>query len=112
MTSPIDAYRQAASAYTRALGRGGGATDITAGADDGMSGGDASSFAAMVRGALDQTIKQQHDAERQTSNAIAGRGDLTNVVTSVADAEVALQAVVAVRDRVLEAYKDVLRMTI
>ncbi len=108
MTAPIDAYRQAAGAYARALGSSGvaGAASL----DDGVASSSSASFADMVRGALDQTMQQQHDAERQASSAVAGRGDLTHVVTAVSEAEVALQAVVAVRDRVIEAYKDILRM--
>jgi flagellar hook-basal body complex protein FliE len=37
---------------------------------------------------------------------------MSNVVTAVAEAEAALQTVVAVRDRVIEAYKDIMRMPI
>ncbi len=112
MTSAIDAYRQASGAYLRAQRAAASAPD-----EDGLGtaaeGSAASgSFADLVRGALDSTIQQQHQAEQQATSAVSGRGDLTAVVTSVAEAEVALQAVVAVRDRVVEAYKDVMRMPI
>ncbi len=114
MSNTIDAYRQAAGAYSRALsGRGGG--DAMAGADTELSLSSSAgtpSFADMVQNSLNETIQQQRTAETQATHAVSGHGDLTGVVTSVAEAEVALQAVVAVRDRVIEAYKDIMRMPI
>lgn len=111
MTGPIDAYRQAAVAYTRALNtRGAGSEGVAVENDASSAGAASSSFADLVRNSLDHTIDQQRAAEVQAAGAVSGRGDLTSVVTSVAEAEVALQAVVAIRDRVIEAYKEVLRM--
>jgi flagellar hook-basal body complex protein FliE len=43
---------------------------------------------------------------------VAGGGDLTSVVTAVSEAELTLQTVIAVRDRVIEAYKDIMRMPV
>ena len=43
----------------------------------------------------------------------SGQGaDLSQVVTAVAEAETTLQTVIAVRERVIEAYKEILRMPI
>jgi Flagellar hook-basal body protein len=116
MIGAADAYRQAVGAYNRALSARSGAQDemVGGGEPDGLQGGTApgSSFADMVQSSLNQAIQQQRGAETQAISAVSGRGDLTAVVTSVAEAEVALQAVVAVRDRVVEAYKDILRMPI
>jgi flagellar hook-basal body complex protein FliE len=44
--------------------------------------------------------------------AIAGGGNLTEVVTAVSRAELALQSTVAIRDRVVQAYQDIMRMPI
>jgi flagellar hook-basal body complex protein FliE len=44
--------------------------------------------------------------------AISGGGNLTEVVTAVARAELALQSTVAIRDRVVQAYQDIMRMPI
>ena len=38
------------------------------------------------------------------------KADLSSVVTAVAEAELTLQTVVAVRDKVIESYKQILRM--
>ena len=51
-------------------------------------------------------------AEKLSVQAVAGTADINDVVTAVANAEVTLQTVVAVRDKVISAYQDILRMPI
>jgi flagellar hook-basal body complex protein FliE len=51
-------------------------------------------------------------AEKLSIQAVAGNADINEVVTAVANAEVTLQTVVAVRDKVIAAYQDILRMPI
>ena len=45
-------------------------------------------------------------------SAIAGGGNLTEVVQAVSRAELALQTTTAIRDRVVSAYQDIMRMPI
>ena len=47
-----------------------------------------------------------------TAKAVVGEADLVEVVTAVNSAEMALQTVVTVRDRVISAYQEILRMPI
>ena len=51
-------------------------------------------------------------AEVAGAKQVAGKGDLIDVVTAIGAAEVALDTVVAVRDRVVSAYGDIMRMQI
>jgi flagellar hook-basal body complex protein FliE len=44
--------------------------------------------------------------------AIAGKADLTEVVTAVTNAEITLKTVLAIRDRVIQAYQEIARMPI
>jgi len=53
-----------------------------------------------------------HAADRQTTQAVQGNGSLVDVVTAVAESEVALETVVGVRDRVIAAYEEIMRMPI
>ncbi len=46
------------------------------------------------------------------TKALVGKADLTDVVTAVSEAETALNAVVAVRDRVISAYQEIIKMPI
>jgi len=70
------------------------------------------SFANLLGRALDGAIATGHQADTQAEQAIAGHGDLTQVVTAVSRAELALQTTTAVRDRVLQAYQDIIKMPI
>ena len=44
--------------------------------------------------------------------AISGEGNLTDVVTALSRAELALQTATAIRDRVVSAYQDIMKMPI
>jgi flagellar hook-basal body complex protein FliE len=79
-------------------------------AADASTGGDA--FSSLLGRALDGAIATGKQADAQAAQAIGGHGDLTQVVTAVSQAELALQTTVAVRDRVLQAYQDIIKMPI
>ena len=69
-------------------------------------------FASLVRSAIDEAIKIGEKSEHLSIQGVNDKADLNQVVTAVAEAEVTLQTVVAVRDKVIEAYKEILRMPI
>jgi flagellar hook-basal body complex protein FliE len=69
-------------------------------------------FGALLSRALDGAISTGEQAESQSMQAIAGGGDITSVVTAVSRAQLALQTTVAIRDRVLQAYQDIIKMPI
>jgi len=69
-------------------------------------------FGNMLQQAVGGAISTNQHAEQQAMSAISGDGDLTQVVTAVSRAELALQTTVAVRDRVLQAYQDIIKMPI
>jgi flagellar hook-basal body complex protein FliE len=50
--------------------------------------------------------------EASSLQAVTGKADLTAVTQAVNNAEIALQAVTAVRDRVIAAYQDISKMPI
>jgi flagellar hook-basal body complex protein FliE len=70
------------------------------------------SFADMVGRMVGQAVESGTKAEAVTAQAVAGEADLMDVVTAVTNAELTLQAVVAVRDRVINAYQEIMRMPI
>ena len=82
-------------------------------AASGSGSGDAGSgFGATLARALGGVVDAGHEAEARSMQAIAGGGNLTDVVTAVSKAELALQTTVAIRDRVVQAYQDIMRMPI
>jgi flagellar hook-basal body complex protein FliE len=72
----------------------------------------AGDFQAMVRDLAQKAVKVGETAEMQTAAAAAGKADLNTVVMAVAEAELTLNTVVAVRDKVLEAYREIIKMPI
>jgi flagellar hook-basal body complex protein FliE len=52
------------------------------------------------------------EADAAATRALTGQGSVTDVVLAVGRAELTLQTAVAVRDRVVAAYQDVMRMPI
>lgn len=100
----------ATSAYGRALGAtvpkiGGGTTPSSVG--DQPSG-----FGGMVESMIADTAGTMRAAESASAKQVAGKGDLIDVVTAIGSAETALDTMVAVRDRVVNAYSDIMRMQI
>ena len=102
----------ATSAYGRALGIGkdsGGLLGKTGGV--GASAG-AGGFGDMVENLVGNAAGSMRAAESASAKQVAGKGDLIDVVTAMGAAETALDTVVAVRDRVVSAYSDIMRMQI
>ena len=69
-------------------------------------------FGQVLTTALQGVVDSGHEADRQAAAGIAGTGNLTDVVTAVNKAELALQTTTAIRDRVVQAYQEIMRMPI
>jgi flagellar hook-basal body complex protein FliE len=69
-------------------------------------------FGELVKQAAQSTVDSLKQGEAATLQGVAGKADIAQVVTAVSNAEVTLQTAVAVRDRVIQAYLDILRMPI
>jgi len=69
-------------------------------------------FAAFLQGAIDKFVAQGHEVDAKTTQLAAGKADLIDVVTAVAESEVAVQTLVSVRDKVISAYEEIMRMPI
>ena len=92
----------AAGAYAR----------VQQGAEPGMAAPGMGDFSSVMTQALGTTIAAGHAADRATVGALSGQANLTEVVTAVSRAELALQTATALRDRMVSAYQDVMRMAI
>src|SRR5690242_8808303 len=78
----------------------------------GAGAGAGTNFADMVRNAAEGAVDTLRESEAASMQATTGKADLTQVVTAVSNAEVTLQTVAALRDRVVQAYQEILRMPI
>ena len=98
MPAPIGAAA-AAAAYRGATG-----TPATSGGGEG--------FGGALKRAIEGAVDAGRQADAASSGAILGQVGVTETVLAVTRAEMALQTAVAVRDRVVSAYQDVMRMPI
>jgi flagellar hook-basal body complex protein FliE len=71
-----------------------------------------SPFAQMVQNAVEQTVHASRSAETKMAAHTQGKAELVDVVTSVASAEASLETAMAVRDQVISAYQEIMRMPI
>jgi len=92
----------AAAAYANA-GRIGGSGSAAGG----------TGFVDMLKEAAGDAVGALKTGEAQSMKAVTtGKADLTQVTEAVNNAEIALQAVIAVRDKVIAAYQDISKMSI
>jgi len=78
----------------------------------GASGAVGTDFASMVGDAARGALNTMHHAEKVTAQGLAGQTDTQSVVQTLTSAELTMQTVVAVRDKVLSAYGEVMHMNI
>jgi flagellar hook-basal body complex protein FliE len=74
--------------------------------------GSGSDFGTALQSALGSALDAGHDADAQSTKAITQGGNVTEVATALARAELTLQTATAVRDRMLQAYQDIMRIQI
>ncbi|BBF91858.1 flagellar hook-basal body complex protein FliE [Blastochloris tepida] len=82
--------------------------DHGAGLDDSTSTG----FGAMLENTLANTMAAGRASEHKAQALVAGKADLVDVVTAVAETEVAIESLVSIRDKVIQAYQEIMQMPI
>lgn len=70
------------------------------------------SFTGMVENFLNKSINSVKQAEALTAKSVTGDVDTEDLAIAVANAEVSLRTLVSIRDRIVSAYQDILRMPI
>jgi flagellar hook-basal body complex protein FliE len=94
--APLSSAAQVTSAYASSAARPAATTD----------------FGAMVSQAADAAINTVKGSEQVATAGVSGGADVQQVVQALSDAELTMQTVVAVRDKVLGAYNDIMKMSI
>jgi flagellar hook-basal body complex protein FliE len=99
----------AAAAAYRATAQMAAPTATTAIAPADIQGGNFSDF---LSGAIKDSISTMRQGEHAASQQVQGKANLVEVVQSVNAAELTLDTVVAVRDKVVAAYQSIMNMPI
>jgi flagellar hook-basal body complex protein FliE len=68
------------------------------------------SFSELVSQTLSDAVDSGYKAEKVSTLALLGKTDLTQLATAVGDAELALNTVVAIRDKMISAYQQISQM--
>ncbi len=85
------------------------ASSSLAKANDAASG---PSFGALLKSAIGSVIEAGHKSDLQARAMAAGKANMVDVVTAVAETEVAVETLVSIRDRMINAYQEIMRMPI
>ena len=101
--------QQALQAYAQAAQALSGAAENTA---QSAAANPTQGFADLVENQVGNLMQEGQNFEARGMDFVQGRSDVVDVVTAVAETEVRLETVVTVRDRVIQAYQEFLRMPI
>ena len=69
-------------------------------------------FAKMLGDAVQGVVENGKVADAKSMDLVNGKGNLVDVVTAISQTEVAMETMVTVRDRVISAYEEIMRMPI
>jgi flagellar hook-basal body complex protein FliE len=70
------------------------------------------SFGDVLKETLGGVLDSGRKSDAQTVAMAAGKANVMDVVTAVADTDVAVSTLVSVRDKVIAAYEDIMKMAI
>ena len=100
----------AANAYANTIKNQSGASSV--GSIGSLGDGDQGkgTFSEMLSSTLEGTATAVNESANVGIEAMNGNSDLVDVVTTVQNAEMVLETVVAVRDKVISAYNDIIKM--
>ena len=73
---------------------------------------DPGQFTDLVTNAVEAVSASGKKAEATALDVAQGKGNLVDLVTTIAETEVAVEALVTTRDRVISAYRDIMNMPI
>jgi flagellar hook-basal body complex protein FliE len=70
------------------------------------------SFSALLKDAVGSVLEAGRKSDAQTTAMTNGKANVMDVVTAVAETDVAVSTLVSVRDRVIQSYEDIMKMPI
>jgi flagellar hook-basal body complex protein FliE len=73
---------------------------------------DGPSFSAVLKEAIGGVMEVGRKSDAQTVAMASGKANVMDVVTAVAETDVAVSTQVSVRDKVIQAYEDIMKMAI
>ena len=106
----MTALPAAASAAYQSIAKIG--TDASAAARTQATAPGAANFTDFLSDAIKDGMQTMKAGEQMATQQVAGQANIVDVVTAVTESEVALETLVSVRDKVIAAYEEIMRMPI
>lgn len=106
MNMPMNA---AMAAYGNVAKLGGQGAGIASPATAPSGGGD---FARLVAESLQGVVDAGKQSDQLSMDMVNGKANVVDVVTAISQTEIAVEGMVTVRDRVISAYEEIMRMPI
>ena len=100
MISPLAVAKAYAAVQNQATAATGAAPEAAGG------------FADILKSAIGDAMQASKTAESQMVKQVQGKAELIDVATAISAAEASLETVMAVRDQVISAYQEIMRMPI
>src|ERR1043166_1581076 len=69
-------------------------------------------FGALVKEAIGSVVEAGHKSDAQAKAMAAGKANLVDVVTAGSETEAAIETLVPGRDKVIQAYEEIMKMPI
>lgn len=104
MITPLAAAKAYAAAQKGLAVEGGSESNAAPAAGPG--------FGDILKAAMGDAVQASRHAETQMAAQVQGKAELIDVVTAISAAEASLETVMAVRDQVINAYQEIMRMPI
>jgi len=106
MSTPFNAaataYGNAAKLLAQPVKSPGKADPATQGAE----------FAKFLSDSVQGVVDGGRASDRMALDLVNGKGDVVDVVTAISQTEIAMETMVTIRDRVISAYEEIMRMPI
>ena len=105
MVAPLIAAKAYAAAQAQASG-------LATAAATGAPASPGHDFASILKNAMTDATQASHQAEQKMVANVQGKADMIDVVTAISSAQASLETVMAVRDQVITAYREIMQMPI
>jgi flagellar hook-basal body complex protein FliE len=80
--------------------------------DPAAASGQSPNFAQMLSETVQGVVDTGKTSDQMAIDMVSGKADVVDMVTAISETEMAIESMVAVRDRVISAYEEIMRMPI
>ena len=107
MTTPFNAATAAYASAARLV------TQISKPQTDQLAAaGQGQDFAKILAESVQGVVEAGRASDQMSLDLVNGKADIVDVVTAISQTEIAMETMVTIRDRVISAYEEIMRMPI